>query len=158
MVFNIEACSWDDEILARFGIPRETLPDVKPSSEIIAEIDSDLFGGSAPIAGVAGDQQAALFGQACFETGMAKNTYGTGCFMISNTGTEQVHSKHGLLTTIAGKLIRKLLMPLKGQFSLLGHWCSGLGTACSFFLMLQKLRRWQNLFLIPGVFLWFPPL
>ncbi len=120
MVFNIEACSWDDEILARFGIPRETLPDVKPSSEIIAEIDSDLFGGSAPIAGVAGDQQAALFGQACFETGMAKNTYGTGCFMISNTGTEQIHSKHGLLTTIAWQIDQEVTYALEGSVFIAG--------------------------------------
>ena len=120
MVFNIEACSWDDEILALFGIPRETLPDVKSSSEIIAEIDSDLFGGSAPIAGVAGDQQAALFGQACFETGMAKNTYGTGCFMISNTGTEQVHSKHGLLTTIAWQIDQEVTYALEGSVFIAG--------------------------------------
>ncbi len=104
LVFNIEACEWDNEILARFGIPRETLPEVKPSSGVIATINPELFGGEAPIAGVAGDQQAALFGQACFEPGMAKNTYGTGCFMISNTGSELVFSKHGLLTTIAWQI------------------------------------------------------
>ncbi|MEC8941049.1 MAG: glycerol kinase GlpK [SAR324 cluster bacterium] len=104
LVFNIEACEWDTEILTRFGIPRETLPEVKPSSGVIATVDPELFGGEAPIAGVAGDQQAALFGQACFEPGMAKNTYGTGCFMISNTGSEPVFSKHGLLTTIAWQI------------------------------------------------------
>ena len=120
MVFNIYTCSWDDEILARFGIPRETLPDVKPSSGIIAEIDPDLFGGSAPIAGVAGDQQAALFGQACFETGMAKNTYGTGCFMISNTGSKQVQSKHGLLTTIAWQIEQEVTYALEGSVFIAG--------------------------------------
>ncbi|MEC8980444.1 MAG: glycerol kinase GlpK [SAR324 cluster bacterium] len=104
LVFNIEACEWDTEILTRFGISRETLPEVKPSSGVIATVDPELFGGEAPIAGVAGDQQAALFGQACFEPGMAKNTYGTGCFMISNTGSEPVFSKHGLLTTIAWQI------------------------------------------------------
>jgi len=104
LVFNIEACEWDAEILTRFGIPPETLPEVKPSSGVIATVDPELFGGEAPIAGVAGDQQAALFGQACFEPGMAKNTYGTGCFMISNTGSEPVFSKHGLLTTIAWQI------------------------------------------------------
>ena len=87
LVFNIEACEWDAEILARFGIPIETLPEVKPSSGLIATVNPELFGGAAPISGVAGDQQAALFGQACFEPGMIKNTYGTGCFMISNTGS-----------------------------------------------------------------------
>ena len=104
LVFNIEACEWDAEILMRFGIPQETLPEVKPSSGVIATVNPELFGGEAPIAGVAGDQQAALFGQACFEPGMAKNTYGTGCFMISNTGSEPVFSKHGLLTTIAWQI------------------------------------------------------
>ena len=133
MVFNIDACSWDDEILARFGIPRETLPDVKPSSEIIAEIDSDLFGGSAPIAGVAGDQQAALFGQACFETGMAKNTYGTGCFMISNTGSEQVHSKHGLLTTIAWQIDQEVTYALEGSVFIAGALVQWLRDGLQFF-------------------------
>jgi len=120
MVFNIDVCSWDDEILSRFGIPRETLPEVRPSSGIIAQIDPELFGGSAPIAGVAGDQQAALFGQACFETGMAKNTYGTGCFMISNTGTEQVKSKHGLLTTIAWQIEQEVTYALEGSVFIAG--------------------------------------
>ena len=133
MVFNIEACSWDDEILARFGIPRETLPEVKPSSGIIAEIDPDLFGGSAPIAGVAGDQQAALFGQACFETGMAKNTYGTGCFMISNTGTEQVHSKHGLLTTIAWQIDQEVTYALEGSVFIAGALVQWLRDGLQFF-------------------------
>ena len=104
LVFNIEACEWDAEILMRFGIPQETLPEVKPSSGVIATVNPELFGGEAPIAGVAGDQQAELFGQACFEPGMAKYTYGTGCFMISNTGSEPVFSKHGLLTTIAWQI------------------------------------------------------
>jgi len=120
IVFDIDACSWDDEILAKFGIPIETLPEVKPSSEIIAQIDPKLFGGSAPIAGVAGDQQAALFGQACFETGMAKNTYGTGCFMISNTGSEPVHSKHGLLTTIAWQIGQEVTYALEGSVFIAG--------------------------------------
>ena len=120
MVFNIDACSWDDEILLKFGIPIESLPEVRSSSEIIAQIDPELFGGSAPIAGVAGDQQAALFGQACFETGMAKNTYGTGCFMISNTGTEPVQSKHGLLTTIAWQIGQEVTYALEGSVFIAG--------------------------------------
>jgi len=133
MVFNIYTCSWDDEILARFGIPRETLPDVKPSSGIIAEIDPDLFGGSAPIAGVAGDQQAALFGQACFETGMAKNTYGTGCFMISNTGSKQVQSKHGLLTTIAWQIDQEVTYALEGSVFIAGALVQWLRDGMRFF-------------------------
>ena len=120
MVFNIDVCSWDDEILAKFGVPIGTLPEVKQSSEIIAQIDPDLFGGSAPIAGVAGDQQAALFGQACFEIGMAKNTYGTGCFMISNTGSEPVHSKHGLVTTIAWQIGQEVTYALEGSVFIAG--------------------------------------
>ncbi len=120
MVFNIDACAWDDEILSRFGIPRETLPEVRPSSGILAEIDPELFGGSAPIAGVAGDQQAALFGQACFESGMAKNTYGTGCFMMSNTGSEPVQSNHGLLTTIAWQIDSEVTYALEGSVFIAG--------------------------------------
>ncbi|MBC8259916.1 MAG: glycerol kinase GlpK [SAR324 cluster bacterium] len=120
LVFNIETCEWDAEILTRFGIPCETLPEVKPSSGVIAQIDPDLFCGEAPIAGVAGDQQAALFGQACFESGMAKNTYGTGCFMISNTGAEPVFSKHGLLTTIAWQIGDEVTYALEGSVFIAG--------------------------------------
>ena len=120
LVFNIEDCEWDTEILARFGIPLETLPEVKQSSGVIASVNPELFGGEAPIAGVAGDQQAALFGQACFEPGMAKNTYGTGCFMISNTGAEPVFSKHGLLTTIAWQIDDKVTYALEGSVFIAG--------------------------------------
>jgi len=120
LVFNIEDCEWDTEILARFGIPLETLPEVKQSSGVIASVNPELFGGEAPIAGVAGDQQAALFGQACFEPGMAKNTYGTGCFMISNTGSEPVFSKHGLLTTIAWQIGDKVTYALEGSVFIAG--------------------------------------
>ena len=120
LVFNIEACEWDAEILARFGIPIETLPEVKPSSGLIATVNPELFGGAAPISGVAGDQQAALFGQACFEPGMTKNTYGTGCFMISNTGSEAVFSKHGLLTTIAWQIDDKVTYALEGSVFIAG--------------------------------------
>jgi glycerol kinase len=120
LVFNIEACDWDTEILARFGIPVETLPEVKPSSGLIATVNPELFGGAAPISGVAGDQQAALFGQACFEPGMTKNTYGTGCFMISNTGSEAVFSKYGLLTTIAWQIDDKVTYALEGSVFIAG--------------------------------------
>ena len=120
LVFNIETCTWDDEILARFGIPRETLPEVKPSSGVIAEVDFLLFGGSAPIAGIAGDQQAALFGQACFQPGMVKNTYGTGCFLMLNTGSERITSEHGLLTTIAWQLGDTVTYALEGAVFIAG--------------------------------------
>jgi glycerol kinase len=101
LLYNIHELKWDDEILRELGIPKAMLPQVRPSSGIFGETDPSLFGGPVPLAGVAGDQQAALFGQACFASGMAKNTYGTGCFLLMNTGTRPVASKNGLLTTIA---------------------------------------------------------
>ncbi len=104
MLFNIHTLDWDDEILARLGIPRAVLPDVKPSSAVYGETDPDLFGTAIPIAGAAGDQQAATFGQACYRPGMTKNTYGTGCFMLMNTGERAVPSESGLLTTINWQL------------------------------------------------------
>lgn len=102
MLFNIHTLQWDDELLELLNIPKGILPEVKPSSEIYGVTDERTFGGAKiPIAGDAGDQQAALFGQVCFEEGMAKNTYGTGCFMLMNTGEAPVSSDNGLLTTIA---------------------------------------------------------
>ena len=101
MLFNINTLEWDDELLRLFDIPRRMLPDVKPSSCIFGETAPELFGSSIPVAGVAGDQQAALFGQCCFEDGSVKNTYGTGGFMLMNTGSRPVMSENGLLTTIA---------------------------------------------------------
>ena len=133
LVFNINTCAWDDEILSRFGIPRDTLPEVKPSSGVIAMVNPELFGGEAPIAGVAGDQQAALFGQACFEAGMAKNTYGTGCFMISNTGSEMVFSQHGLLTTIAWQIGDEVTYALEGSVFIAGALVQWLRDGLEFF-------------------------
>ncbi|MBI4748691.1 MAG: glycerol kinase GlpK [Acidobacteria bacterium] len=104
MLFNIHTAQWDDELLNLFNIPRAILPAVVPSSLVIGETDPQLFGGGIPISGVAGDQQAALFGQICTHPGLAKNTYGTGCFMLMNTGTQAVTSNHSLLTTVAWKL------------------------------------------------------
>jgi len=101
MLFNIHALDWDGEILREFDIPREMLPEVVPSSACYAQTDPALFGRSIPICGAAGDQQAALFGQRCFSPGEAKNTYGTGCFLLMNTGAKPVASANGLLTTIA---------------------------------------------------------
>jgi glycerol kinase len=104
MLFNIHTLEWDDEILARLRIPRAMLPEVRPSSQVYGRTDEGLFGAAVPIAGAAGDQQAALFGQACYTPGQAKNTYGTGCFLLLNTGAEAVGSQRGLLTTIAWQL------------------------------------------------------
>src|SRR6266850_525724 len=101
MLFNIHTGQWDDELLNILKVPRQVLPQVRPSSEVYGEAEQSLFGGKVAIAGIAGDQQAALFGQTCFSRGLAKNTYGTGCFMLMNVGEEAVPSKHKLLTTIA---------------------------------------------------------
>ncbi len=101
MLFNIHTLQWDKELLTKFNIPEAMLPEVHESSHIYGYTKNSIFGGRIPIAGVAGDQQAALFGQCCFEQGLAKNTYGTGCFLLMNTGNKAVESKHGLLTTIA---------------------------------------------------------
>ncbi|MCG2594861.1 glycerol kinase GlpK [Ramlibacter sp. XY19] len=100
MLFNLRTQDWDDELLALLRVPRSVLPKVVPSSGVLAESESSLFGAPLPIAGMAGDQQAATFGQACFAPGMAKNTYGTGCFMLMNTGATPVQSRNRLLTTV----------------------------------------------------------
>jgi glycerol kinase len=121
LMFNIHDLKWDDELLAILDIPKNILPEVRPSSEVYGKtIPEQFFGQEVPIAGVAGDQQAALFGQACFEEGMAKNTYGTGCFMLMNTGTKAVQSKHGLLTTIAWGLNGKVEYALEGSIFVAG--------------------------------------
>ena len=116
MLFNIHTLQWDEEILAWLNIPRCMLPEVKPSSGIFGETDPHTFGGAKiPIAGVAGDQQAALFGQECFTKGSAKNTYGTGCFLLMNTGTKPILSKNGLLTTIAWGIGTEITYALEGS-------------------------------------------
>lgn len=104
LLYNIYQGDWDETILSTLGIPRAMLPEVRPSSGIFGETDSEFFGCALPLAGVAGDQQAATFGQACFEAGMAKNTYGTGSFLLLNTGEQGMPSQHGLLTTLGWQL------------------------------------------------------
>lgn len=120
MLFNINTLEWDDEILEEFNIPKCMLPEVKPSSCVYGETDSQFFGGSVVIGGAAGDQQAALFGQTCFEPGEAKNTYGTGCFMLMNTGETPVFSNNGLVTTIAWGLDGKVEYALEGSIFVAG--------------------------------------
>jgi len=121
MLFNIKELKWDEEILNVLNIPPSILPEVKPSSYIYGETDvNTFFGHKIPIAGIAGDQQAALFGQTCFEAGMSKNTYGTGCFMLMNTGEKIVTSKSGLLTTIAWGLKNKVVYALEGSIFIAG--------------------------------------
>jgi glycerol kinase len=101
MLFNIDTQQWDDDLLALLNIPRSLLPEVYPSSHVFAQTQGDLLGSAVPIAAIAGDQQSALFGQTCFKPGLAKNTYGTGCFMLTHTGTQRCPSAHGLITTMA---------------------------------------------------------
>jgi glycerol kinase len=131
LLMNIHTGDWDDELLQILGVPRSMLPKIRSSSEIYGEVDAvpELKGIS--IAGIAGDQQAALFGQACFQPGMAKNTFGTGCFMLMNTANEAVDSKNKLLTTIAWKLGNELVYAVEGAVFVGGavvHWLrDGLG-------------------------------
>ncbi len=120
MLFNINTLQWDDEILAELNIPKCMLPEAKPSSCVYGESDPVFFGGSIKIAGAAGDQQSALFGQTCFNPGEAKNTYGTGCFMLMNTGEKPVFSKNGLVTTIAWGLDGKVNYALEGSIFVAG--------------------------------------
>lgn len=120
MLFNIRTLQWDDEILEELNIPKCMLPEVKPSSFIYGEADPQFLGGPIPIGGAAGDQQAALFGQTCFNPGEAKNTYGTGCFMLMNTGEQPVYSKNGLVTTIAWGIDGKVNYALEGSIFVAG--------------------------------------
>lgn len=120
MLFNINTLKWDEEILSELGIPKSMLPEAKPSSCIYGHSDPAFFGGAIPIAGAAGDQQAALFGQTCFQPGEAKNTYGTGCFLLMNTGEKPVFSDNGLVTTIAWGLNGKVTYALEGSIFVAG--------------------------------------
>jgi glycerol kinase len=120
LMFNIRTLDWDDDLLRALGVPRRMLPEVRSSSEVYGETLPDLFGGPIRIAGAAGDQQAATFGQACFEPGSAKNTYGTGCFMLLNTGQEPVPSRNGLLTTVGWKLGGEVTYCLEGSVFIAG--------------------------------------
>ncbi|SEN81443.1 glycerol kinase GlpK [Lihuaxuella thermophila] len=121
LMYNIYELKWDEELLEILDVPKSMLPEVRSSSEVYAyTVDYHFFGENVPISGIAGDQQAALFGQACFEPGMAKNTYGTGCFMLMNTGENAVPSKHGLLTTIAWGLNGKVEYALEGSIFVAG--------------------------------------
>ena len=114
LLYNIHTGEWDDDLLELLGIPRSLLPEVRNSSEVYGQTSAGLLGAQVPIAGIAGDQQAATFGQACLDVGMAKNTYGTGCFMLLNTGREAVDSQHRLLTTVGWQLSGERTYALEG--------------------------------------------
>ena len=120
MLFNIHSLQWDEDLLRELQIPRCMLPEVRPSSGVYGETDPALFGASIPIAGAAGDQQSALFGQTCFSSGEAKNTYGTGCFLLMNTGETPIVSQHGLVTTIAWGIDGRVQYALEGSVFIAG--------------------------------------
>ncbi len=120
MLLNIHSCEWDEELLTLFDIPKNLLPEVKPSSKIYGTTGSFVPDSRIPIAGIAGDQQAALFGQLCTQPGMVKNTYGTGCFMLMNTGEKAITSKNNLLTTVAWKINDKVEYALEGSVFIAG--------------------------------------
>ena len=120
MLFDIHKLCWDEELLKLLAIPKSMLPEVKPSSCIYGYTDSSVTGGEIPIAGIAGDQQAALFGQCCFEKGQVKNTYGTGCFLLMNTGKEAIASRNGLITTIAASTGNEVEYALEGSVFVAG--------------------------------------
>jgi len=120
LVYDIHRRDWDDGLLDALGVPRAMLPEVRDSSGVFGEADPEWLGGAVPIAGIAGDQQAALFGQDCSEPGLAKNTYGTGCFLLMNTGTEAPTSRNGLITTIAWGLGGEVQYALEGSIFVAG--------------------------------------
>ena len=135
MVYNIHSLQWDEELLALMNIPMAMLPQVRSSSEVYGETAGQILAAKIPIAGIAGDQQAALFGQMCTQKGMVKNTYGTGCFMLMNIGEEAILSKHNLITTIAWKVNNKVQYALEGSIFIGGavvQWLrDGLGIIAS---------------------------
>jgi glycerol kinase len=120
LVYNIHECAWDDRMLGELDIPRAMLPEVRESSGAFGVVDAGWLGGEIPVAGMAGDQQAALFGQGCFESGMVKNTYGTGCFLLMNTGSEAPTSESGLVTTLAWGLDGRVEYALEGSVFVAG--------------------------------------
>ena len=133
MLFNIHTLKWDDELLRLFDIPKSMLPQVKSNSELFGYTDTLIFSSHIPITGVAGDQQASMFGQMCINKGMVKNTYGTGCFIMLNTGVKPVASKHKLLTTIAWKLGGKTVYALEGSVFIGGAVIQWLRDGVNFF-------------------------
>ena len=157
MLFNINTLQWDDEILKELGIPKCMLPEPKPSSCIYGEADASYFGGAIPIGGAAGDQQSALFGQTCFEAGEAKNTYGTGCFLLMNTGERPVYSNNGLVTTVAWGRNGKVNYALEGSIFVAGaaiQWLRDemklIESAADSEYMAQKVRDTNGCYVVPA--------
>jgi len=157
MIFNIHKLDWDEDILKHLQIPRVILPDPKPSSFIYGYTDKEIFGVEIPISGDAGDQQAALFGQACYKPGMVKNTYGTGCFMLMNTGEKAFASQHGLLTTIAWGINGKVDYALEGSVFITGaaiQWLRDglkiIGTAAETESMALSVQDSGGVYVVPA--------
>ena len=157
MLFNINTLTWDKEILELFDIPEQMLPKPKPSSCIYGMTDRQFFGDPIPIGGAAGDQQAALFGQTCFEPGDAKNTYGTGCFLLMNTGDRPVFSKSGLVTTIAWGLEGNVTYALEGSIFAAGaaiQWLRDelrlIGSAADSEYMAEKVKDTNGCYVVPA--------
>jgi len=158
LMFNIYDLKWDQELLDILDVPQSMLPEVKPSSEVYANTASyHFFGQEVPIAGIAGDQQAALFGQACFDAGMAKNTYGTGCFMLMNTGEKAVRSQNGLLTTLAWGLDGKVEYALEGSIFVAGSAIQWLRDGLRMFrdakdseLYAEKVESADGVYVVPA--------
>jgi glycerol kinase len=157
MLYNLRAGEWDERILAELNIPAAMLPGVVDSSGVVAETEPAILGGAVPIAGIAGDQQAALFGQGCFEAGTAKNTYGTGCFVLQHTGEEPVFSENGLLTTVATRIGGKQQFALEGSIFIAGaavQWLrDGLGiikTAAESQTLAASVPSSDGVFVVPA--------
>ncbi|WP_166239637.1 glycerol kinase GlpK [Paenibacillus turpanensis] len=158
MLFNIKDLQWDEELLELLRIPPCMLPEVRPSSCLYGVTSKELFGEEIPLAGAAGDQQAALFGQACFEEGEAKNTYGTGCFMLMNTGSKVVSSKHGLLTTIAWGIGNRVDYALEGSVFVAGsaiQWLRDglemIGNAMESELYASRVESTEGVYVVPAL-------
>ena len=157
LLYNIHTLDWDDELLGILDIPRSVLPEVHPSSSVYGSTIRNLFDLEIPISGIAGDQQAALFGQNCIEPGMVKNTYGTGCFMLMNTGENLVKSNHNLLTTIAWQLEGKVEYALEGSVFIGGaivQWLrDGLGvinSSAEIEKLASTVDKTENVYLVPA--------
>jgi glycerol kinase len=158
LLYDIHRRCWDDDLLALFGVPASMLPQVRGCSEIYGHIEPKyFFGRDVPICGIAGDQQAALFGQACFEPGMAKNTYGTGCFMLMNTGANAVPSRHGLLTTLAWKLGDEVEYALEGSIFVAGSVVQWLRDGLRMLERAEQSQAWaesvdstEGVYLVPA--------
>jgi glycerol kinase len=157
LLFNIHTLDWDEELLGLLDVPRAMLPEVRGCSEVYGETDASLFGSAIPIAGAAGDQQAALFGQACFEPGSAKNTYGTGCFMLLNTGDSPVVSTKGLLTTVAWRLDGRTTYALEGAVFIAGaavQWLrdglKAIAASAEVEKLMAEVRDSDGVYLVPA--------